>query len=98
MILITGAGGVLGEAFKKFENKEFFFLSSRKQVDLRSTYETRKFFDTHNFTGIIHLAAISGGIGLSGPKYQASLLRDNILMLFNILDIAVEKKLKYTAK
>ena len=96
MILVTGAGGVLGEAFKKIENNKFFFLSSRKEVDLRSAHETKKFFNAHNFTGIIHLAAISGGIGLSGPKYQASLLRDNVLMLFNILDIAVEKKIDKT--
>ena len=94
MILVTGAGGVLGEAFKKIRNDEFFFISSRKEVDLRSPSETKKFFNDHNFDGIIHLAAISGGVGLSGPKYQASLLRDNVLMLFNILDIAAEKKIK----
>lgn len=94
MILVTGAGGVLGEAFKKINNKNLFFISSRKDVDLRSVSQTKKFFNNNNFSGIIHLAAISGGIGLSGPKYQASLLRDNVLMLFNILDIAVKKKIK----
>jgi nucleoside-diphosphate-sugar epimerase len=63
-------------------------------VDLRSPSETKKIFNDHNFDGIIHLAAISGRVGLSGPKYQASLLRDNVLMLFNILDIAAENKIK----
>ena len=40
------------------------------------------------------MAAVSGGMGFSGPKYQASLLRDNILMLFNILDNARKFKIK----
>jgi dTDP-4-dehydrorhamnose reductase len=74
MILVTGAGGVLGEAFKKIRNDEFFFISSRKEVDLRSPSETKKFFNDHNFDGIIHLAAISGGSGSVWSKISGILI------------------------
>ncbi len=96
MILITGATGVLGEAFKKIDNKKFFFLNGRKDLDLCSQNDTNQFFNENEFDGVIHLAAVSGGLGLSGPKYQATLLRDNTLMLFNILDNSVRKKIKKT--
>ena len=36
---------------------------------------------------IIHLAAISGGIGLS-IKHPASMLRDNVLLNFNVIEAA----------
>lgn len=94
MILVTGAKGVLGAAFKKMNNKNFYFLNSRREVNLCSQDESKNFFDKKKFEGVIHLAAVSGGIGLSGPKYQATLLRDNTLMLFNILDNCVRKKIK----
>jgi GDP-L-fucose synthase len=94
MILVTGAGGVLGSAFKKIKNQKFYFLNNRKELNLCSQESTNQFFDKNKFDGIIHLSAVSGGLGLSGPKYQATLLRDNTLMLFNILDNAVRKKIK----
>ena len=96
MILITGSNGVLGAAFKRIKNKQFYFLNTRKDLDLCSQNECRNFFDNNKFDGIIHLAAISGGLGLSGPKYQATLLRDNTIMLFNVLDNVVRKKIKKT--
>ena len=100
-ILITGVNGVLGQAFKKiFKNKKtnqkFFFLNSRTECNLFDSNETSKFFDQNNFDGIIHLAAISGGIGVSGPKYQATLLEKNLKMTLNILDNVVRKKIKKT--
>ena len=96
MILVTGSNGVLGAAFKSFKNKKFHFLNTRKDVDLCSQEECKKFFDNNKFEGVIHLAAISGGLGLSGAKYQATLLRDNTIMLFNILDNVVKNKIKKT--
>jgi len=96
MILVTGSNGVLGAAFKKIKNKKFYFLNTRKDLDLCSQEKCQIFFDNNTFEGIIHLAAISGGVGLSGPKYQATLIRDNTIMLFNILDNVVRKKIKKT--
>lgn len=94
MILITGGNGVLGSAFKALNKKKFYFINSRNEINLKSYHDVKKFFNNKQFEGIIHLAAVSGGLGLSGPQYQATLLRDNLIMLFNILDIAAEKKIK----
>ena len=44
MILVTGSGGVLGAAFKNIKDKQFYFLNSRKDVDLRSQEESQNFF------------------------------------------------------
>ncbi len=89
-ILVTGSSGVLGSSFKeeKFtENKKynFEFLDSRKEVDLRNLDNTINFFNKSSPNYVINLAAVSGGIGLSS-KYHASLLRDNALICFNVLE------------
>ena len=66
MILVTGCNGVLGSAFKKInKSKEFYYLSGRK-VNLCSQNETNNFFK--KISGVIHLAAVSGGLGLSGQN------------------------------
>ena len=67
---------------------------AEKEVNLCSQNETNNFFKKKKISGVIHLAAVSGGLGLSGPKHQATLLRDNTLMLFNILDCAKKYKIK----
>ena len=52
-----------------------------------------KLFKRLNGDSIVHLAAISGGIGFS-KSHHASMLRDNILMTFNILEAARINKYK----
>ena len=94
MILLTGAKGVLGSAFCDLYSNELYPIKGRKELNITSQTEVEDFFNKKKFSGIIHLAAVSGGMGFSGPKYQASLLRDNILMLFNILDSARKFKIK----
>lgn len=94
MILLTGAKGVLGSAFQEIYQKKLYPIFGKNDIDLTSQSSVKKFFKKQKFSGIIHLAAMSGGMGFSGPKYQASLLRDNILMLFNILDNARLFKIK----
>ena len=97
-IVVTGSSGVLGSSFKKKtflkknKNYKFIFLNS-KNVDLRSQKKTLLYFKKINPDFIIHLAAVSGGIGLSS-QYQATLLRDNILMTFNILEAARSTNVK----
>ncbi|MGE4297664.1 MAG: NAD-dependent epimerase/dehydratase family protein [Desulfovibrionaceae bacterium] len=91
-ILVTGAGAVLGHGFKAIQGEypdvEFVFLAS-KDCDLRDPDKTMEVFAAHKPDAIIHLAAVSGGIGLS-IKHPASLLRDNTLMIFSVLE-AVRK-------
>ena len=80
--LITGSTAVLGSAFKSllsnntnsdfFKNIEYVFIGS-KECDLVDKKEVYNFFEKNNFNYVIHLAAISGGLGLSGKKFQSTL-------------------------
>lgn len=89
-ILVTGGSGVLGTAFKALtkdiNDRQFIFFSS-KECDLTNFENTVSFVKNINPDAILHLAALSGGVELS-TNYPATLLRDNILMTFNILEAA----------
>ena len=98
-ILVFGSNGVLGFAFKdkKFINnhskKYKFIFSTSKKLDLRNQIKTIKYIKKIKPFGIIHLAASTGGIGRSLGNH-ASILRDNVYMLFNILEGARAAKTK----
>jgi GDP-L-fucose synthase len=89
-LIITGSSGVLGSSFqdklflKRLKKYKFIYLTS-KILDLRNLEDTIRFFKKNKPKFVIHLAAVSGGIGLSS-EYQASLLRDNTYMALNILE------------
>ena len=87
-ILVTGSSAVLGNGLRaiqhEYPEREFCFLTS-KECDLRDSRKTLEVFGDHAPDAVLHLAAISGGIGLS-IRHPASLLRDNTLMLFSVLD------------
>ena len=89
-IMVTGATAVLGSAIVResctYPEREFVFLSSQ-QCDLTDYRSVERLFADFRPDAVMHLAAVSGGIGLS-MKYPATLLRDNILMTFNILEAA----------
>jgi GDP-L-fucose synthase len=97
-LIITGSTGVLGSSFKnrdflkKNQKYNFIFLNSRI-LDLRNLDKTLIFFLKIKPRYVIHLAAVSGGIGFSN-RYQASLLRDNIYMAFNILEASRKTNVK----
>jgi len=95
-ILITGSNGVLGNAFKR--NKQYFkefnlVFSSGREYDLTDPIACESLFDIANPDYVFHLAAKSGGIGLSN-NYQATLFRDNSLMALNIADNCLRKNVK----
>jgi len=98
-ILLTGSRGVLGSSFKKKKflkklNKKYSFIfSDSTKCDLRNYNKTLKYIKNIKPDFIINLAAVSGGIGLSA-KYQATLLRDNLLINLNILEVARKSKVK----
>jgi GDP-L-fucose synthase len=91
-LLVTGSSAVLGNGLKaiqgEYPEREFSFLTSR-ECDLRDPVRTLEVFDFYAPDAVLHLAAVSGGIGLS-IKHPASMLRDNTLMTFSVLD-AVRK-------
>jgi GDP-L-fucose synthase len=89
-ILVTGSAGVLGTAVqavsRDYPEKEFVFLTS-KDGDLTDISTTLRVVEKHRPDAILHLAAVSGGVGLS-MKLHASMLRDNTLMALSILEAA----------
>lgn len=97
-ILVTGATGVLGAAFRALApalpDREFSFVS-RADVDLRDPIATLAVVRAVAPDAILHLAAISGGIELA-RRYPARILRDNVAMTFSVLDAAVAAKVPKT--
>ena len=97
-LLITGSNGVLGNSFKRNTNLLSAYsidFSSGREFDLTDAISTKSLFDKVSPDFVIHLAAKSGGIGLS-KMHQASLFRDNLLMSINIADNCVRKKVNKT--
>lgn len=89
-ILVTGSSGVLGAGLRaiapRYPQHEFLFTTSR-DCDLRDLPATRSFVQGLRPDAILHLAAISGGIGLS-LGHPASMLRDITLMTLSVLEAA----------
>jgi GDP-L-fucose synthase len=103
-ILILGCGGVLGYSFKeqsflkKYKKKYNFVFVNSKTVDLRIQKKTFDYILKEKPYAIFHLAGSGGGIGRSYNKH-ASILRDNIYMIFNVIEgarLANVKKLLLT--
>lgn len=98
-IIIFGSGGVLGFSFrdkifiKKYSNKFKFIFSTSKNVDLRNQKKTINYIKNIRPYAILHLAGSGGGIGRSINKH-ASILRDNVYMIFNVLEGARLAKTK----
>ena len=97
-ILVTGSSAVLGTAVKavskEYPECDFIFLTSQ-DCDLTDAPETFNTIGKYQPDAILHLAAVSGGIGLS-MKYPARMLRDNVLMTFSILEAARKHNVKKT--
>jgi len=91
-ILVTGAGGVLGQAFQAIQGDypqhNFTFWRSVDCNLLNDAWSLRLTVGDVAPEAIIHLAAVSGGVGLSA-KHPATLLRDNTRMTLNVLDVAL---------
>jgi GDP-L-fucose synthase len=89
-VIVTGGTGLLGTGMRNaanlFPNTEFFFLGS-KDCNLINLEATLDSFSKYSADGILHFAALSGGIHYS-TNYPATLLRDNVLMNFNVLEAA----------
>jgi GDP-L-fucose synthase len=77
---------------KDYPEIEFVFSTSH-DCDLTDTAETLSTISKHKPDAILHLAAVSGGIGLS-MKHPATMLRDNVLMTFSVLEAARQCNVK----
>jgi len=89
-ILVTGGNALVGTAIKSitedYPESKFVFIGS-KECNLTKMTETYGFIKKCKPDALIHLAAVSGGIGLS-TKYPATILRENVLMSINMLEAA----------
>ena len=97
--LVTGSSGVLGSAFKKIISnrknlKKNFIFPSSKDLNLLNAKDIYKFLKIKKIKNIIHLAAVWGGMGLSGKNFQAKMFHDNLLMFLNILEVSKDLKIK----
>ncbi|MBI4510245.1 MAG: NAD-dependent epimerase/dehydratase family protein [Deltaproteobacteria bacterium] len=89
-ILVTGSRGPLGQGLQAIKNtfpgSEFVFSNSQL-CDLTDAPAVMAHVGEHKPDAILHLAALSGGIGYSA-KFPATLLRANVLMALNVLESA----------
>jgi len=97
-ILVTGSSAVLGTAVKAMSKDypecDFVFITS-KDCDLTDLSATLTYVERYQPDAVFHLAAVSGGIGLS-MKHPATMLRDNTFITFNILEAARKCNTKKT--
>lgn len=91
-IFVTGGSAVAGYGLKsvvekgEYPGREFFFPRSG-ECNLLNFEETKKCIADFKPDAIIHFAAVSGGIQLT-LDHPASVMRDNILMNFNVVEAA----------
>jgi GDP-L-fucose synthase len=90
VILVTGSSGPFGNAFKSLKNaNEFVFVDSSdfNLLNFDSSFNyIEKISKKFLISGVIHLAAKSGGAELSKNK-PGTLFSENIIMVLNLLDV-----------
>lgn len=90
MILVTGSSGPFGSAFKSLKRSDEFIFVDSSDFNLLSFDSTFKYIDNLKekvpISGVIHLAARSGGAELSKSK-PGTLFSENIIMVLNLLDV-----------
>ncbi len=89
-IVVTGGSAVAGTGLKnivsEYSDRELFFPTS-KECNLLSFEDTKAYLENIKPDAIIHFAAISGGIQLT-IEHPASVMRDNVLINYNIIEAA----------
>ncbi|GAU97589.1 hypothetical protein RvY_08862 [Ramazzottius varieornatus] len=98
VIMVTGGTGLVGRAIQKVVEEEkrkderWIFLSS-KDADLTSREDTKRLFEAHKPTHVIHLAAMVGGL-FKNLKYNLDFWRNNTLMNDNVIHTCHETGVK----
>lgn len=85
-LLITGSNGLVGSALRKYSPEGTIFVT-REDADLTDFEATKKLFESHAPTHIIHAAAQVGGIG-GNMAHPGEYFRNNILINTNVLEAA----------
>merc|ERR1712032_812034 len=98
VILVTGGSGLVGNGIRiaserdPRDDEKFIFLSS-KDADLTDKESTRKVFEKHQPTHVIHLAAKVGGL-YGNMKANLEFFRINMAINDNVLSLAKEFKVE----
>ncbi len=96
-ILITGANGMMGYAFRQMNLPDAIFLA-REDIDLTDFNSIKTAFNLLKPEKVIHLAAVVGGIG-GNIIHSGDFFRNNILVNINVLESArickVQKLISY---
>merc|ERR1711976_80321 len=98
VILVTGGSGLVGNGIRIASERDprddetFVFLSS-KDADLTCKDSTRKVFEKHQPTHVIHLAAKVGGL-YGNMKANLEFFRINMAINDNVLSLAKEFKVE----
>ncbi len=91
-IMVTGGSAVAGDGLKsvvekgEYPDREFLFPTS-KECNLLDVESLKAYVAKEKPDAIVHFAAISGGIQLT-LNHPASVMRDNIMMNFNVVEAA----------
>ena len=95
-ILVTGGSGLIGSAIRSIilgDDSPYVFISSA-DFDLTKMDDTKRMFETHRPTHVIHLAACVGGL-FKNMNQKVDMLEKNMLINFNVVkcshDYKVEK-------
>ncbi|KAJ8976600.1 hypothetical protein NQ317_005790 [Molorchus minor] len=94
IILVTGGSGLVGRAIHTAVESEarpdetWIFLSS-KDGDLCNYDATKRIFDKHHPSHVIHLAAMVGGL-FHNMSHNLDFLRKNLQMNDNVLQVSYE--------
>merc|ERR1712241_1256036 len=98
VVLVTGGTGLVGNGIRIAHERDprddetFVFLSS-KDADLTDKESTRKVFEKHRPTHVIHLAAKVGGL-YGNMKANLEFFRINMSINDNILSLCHEYKVE----
>jgi GDP-L-fucose synthase len=94
-ILVTGGSGLVGNAVKSIStgyDYRFIFVSS-KDYDLLNLEETRKMFELHKPSYVIHLAGCVGGL-YKNMNNKVDMLEKNLMINYNVIKTAHEFQVK----
>lgn len=92
-VLVTGGSGFLGrQVVSRLQQLGYEVKVPRSaEFNLTDKVQTMKLFDLTEPDGVIHLAALCGGIGIN-KKLPATFFYDNIMMGVNVLEAARENQ------
>jgi len=98
VVMVTGGSGLVGKGIQavlergKPSNERWIFLTS-KDGDLRDREATRLIYEKHKPHGVIHLAALVGGL-FKNMALKVEFWRDNVAINDNVMHWAKEYGVK----